>query len=217
MSVASVPDDMLQPGAALKVSPAEAFAPTPPSPPSDATPLFARVAAGDQAALRALYDRHAPQAMAVAMRILRAPNEAEEIVQETFVEVWRRAAEYDGRRGGATTWIVAIARNRAIDRLRARGTIDRTQRAAADEPLARTAPTPLEDVEDRQRRARVATALAVLPVEQRRCIELAYFEGLSHGEIAARTGDPLGTVKTRMRLGMDKLAALLDDSDGSAE
>jgi RNA polymerase sigma-70 factor (ECF subfamily) len=178
----------------------------------DDAQLIARVADRDAAALRKLYDRFAGRALAVAMRILGAPAEAEEVVQDAFVEVWRRAGQYDASRGGAATWITAIARNRAIDRLRTRGAQARAAEGAEKEAQAAgttAASTPLEDVEQVQARARIQDALKSLPPEQRLVIELAYFEGLSQSEIAAKTGDPLGTVKGRVRSAMEKLAALL--------
>jgi RNA polymerase sigma-70 factor (ECF subfamily) len=173
----------------------------------DAT-LFARVAAGDAQALRALYDRYASRALAIALRILGGRPESEEVVQETFLELWRRARDFDRQRGAAAAWIAAMARNRAIDRLRSRGVYARHQSELADEPV-RPSATPLEDVEQRIARESIGAALAELPVEQRRSIELAYFEGLTQREIAERTGEPLGTIKTRMRLGLEKLANLL--------
>jgi RNA polymerase sigma-70 factor, ECF subfamily len=178
---------------------------------SDDAPLLARVVRGDGAALKTLYDRHGARVLAVALRVLSAASEAEEIVQETFVEVWRRAREYDERRGGAAAWITTIARNRAIDRLRKRGSTARTASAAAEQPVA-PPPSPLEDVELRIERERIGVAMAALPEEQRRSIELAFFEGRTHQEIAELTGTPLGTIKTRVRLGMEKLAALLRGS-----
>jgi RNA polymerase sigma-70 factor (ECF subfamily) len=178
----------------------------------DDAQLIARVADRDSAALRKLYDRFSGRALAVAMRILGAPAEAEEVVQDAFVEVWRRAAQYDASRGGAATWITAIARNRAIDRLRTRGAQARAAEGAEKEAQAVgtvASSTPLEDVEQVQARTRIQDALKTLPPEQRLVIELAYFEGLSQSEIAAKTGDPLGTVKGRVRSAMEKLAALL--------
>jgi RNA polymerase sigma-70 factor (ECF subfamily) len=188
----------------LQVSTAEAQ-----SPRDDDTPLLGRVARGDSRALKTLYDRHAGRALGLALRILSAQGEAEEIVQETFLEVWRRARDYDAARGSAAAWIATIARTRAIDRLRARSAASRTRRALAAEPAREAAPTPLEDVEQRAARERIAAAMATLPDEQRKPIELAFFEGLSYPEIAERTDAPLGTIKTRVRLGMEKLAAQL--------
>lgn len=176
--------------------------------PSDERKLLSRVAARDAAALRTVYDRHAGKAMAIALRILRSQQEAEEIVQEVFLEVWKRAAEFDVERGTISSWIASIARSRSIDRLRSRGTADRTAASLAAEPPPQT-PTPLEDVEQRIWRDKVGAALNELPDEQRAVLEQAYFEGLTQREIAERTGQPLGTVKTRVRLALEKLQSLL--------
>jgi len=131
------------------------------------------------------------------------------VVQETFIQVWRQAASYDSRRGGAMAWIATIARSRAIDRLRARAAAGRAE-AVVHEPDPPSVPAPLEIAEQRQLRERVQGALAELPEEQRSVLELAYFQGLSQSEIAGRLGHPLGTVKTRVRLGLAKLASLLE-------
>lgn len=171
--------------------------------------LFGRVARGESAALKVLYDRHAAKALGVATRVLGIASEAEEVVQETFVQVWKRAREYDGKRGAASVWIATIARSRAIDRLRARGASVRKLAAIGNEPIAPNVASPLENVEARLAREQIGIALGTLPPEQRRTIELAFFEGLTHREIAERTEQPLGTVKTRVRLAMEKLAALL--------
>ena len=174
-----------------------------------------RVAAGDVAALRALYDEHAPRAIAIAMRILRNVEEAEDVVQDTFLEVWRRSAQFDDARGTAIAWIVTIARSRAIDRLRATQTAGRAlDGVVANEDVMRTAlPSPVDRIEERHDGARVATALAALPALQRETIELAYFEGLSQSEIAAKTGTPLGTVKMRVKLAISKLTGLLKEGE----
>jgi RNA polymerase sigma-70 factor (ECF subfamily) len=172
--------------------------------------LLARVAGGDAAALRTLYDVCAGRAMSIAYRVLASRSEAEEVVQETFVQVWRQAASYDASRGGAMAWIATIVRSRALDRLRSRAASERAVARSEDDPDAQpTAPAPAEVAAQRELRAQVMAALAALPVEQRSAIELAYYEGLSHSEIAARLGDPLGTVKTRVRLGLAKLASVL--------
>ena len=141
------------------------------------------------------------------LRIVTNRTESEEVVQDTFLEVWRRAAEYDPRRGSPIAWIVTIGRTRAIDRLRARGAQERMLAQADAAPTS--ARSPAELTEGREARERVQAALAELPAEQRRVLELAYFEGLSQSEIAKKTGDALGTVKTRVRLGMEKLSATL--------
>jgi RNA polymerase sigma-70 factor (ECF subfamily) len=152
--------------------------------------------------------RRARQVMAVALHLLRDRSEAEDVVQETFLELWRRAPTFDPARGPREAFAVLIARSRALDRLRARGSALRAaELAAADPPVPQ--PSPVELSEARQRSARVRSALDALPATQREAIELAYFRGLTQTEIAARTGEPLGTVKTRLRLAMEKLAAQL--------
>jgi RNA polymerase sigma-70 factor (ECF subfamily) len=163
--------------------------------------------------MRTLYARCAGRAWAVALRILGSRPDAEEVLQETLLEVWRRAREFDPNRGGVETWVTTIARTRAIDRKRAMGTVSRiSEDAASQPPPMSTAPVdPLEAAEHGQDQARVAAALRELPPEQRVVVELAYFEGLSQREIADRTGDPLGTVKTRARLALEKLATLLSE------
>jgi len=158
-------------------------------------------------ALRALYDLCSGRVMAIALRLLGDRAEAEDVVQETFLELWRRAADYDPSRATPTTWAVVIGRSRALDRLRARSSAARVATAQAAEPVsADPGPQPVEVREDQRR---VREALSSLPPEQREVIELAYFEGLVQTEIAARTGQPLGTVKTRVRLAMEKLQMAL--------
>ena len=189
-----------------------AVVPTGPSDRARDRELLARVARGDVAALRALYDQHASRAITIAFRILRNREEAEDVVQETFLEVWRRSAQFDPGRGGAVAWVVTIARSRAIDRLRARTIAGKTIASAsedADGLLPTPPPSPAVETERRRDERRVAAALGALPAAQRRAIELAYFEGLSQSEIAAKTASPLGTVKMRVKLAMAKLADLL--------
>ena len=176
--------------------------------------LLARVARGDVTALRSIYEQHASRAITIAYRILRNREEAEDVVQETFLEVWRRSAQFDPGRGGAVAWVVTIARSRAIDRLRARNIAGRTIASAADETaglLPVAPPSPAVETQRKRDERRVAAALGTLPPAQRRTIELAYFEGLSQSEIAAKTASPLGTVKMRVKLAMAKLAELLGD------
>jgi RNA polymerase sigma-70 factor (ECF subfamily) len=177
--------------------------------------LLGRIADGGPEALKSLYERVSSRAMAMAFRLLRDRFEAEDVVQETFVEVWKRAGQYEASRGGADAWVVAIARNRAIDRLRAQGSSARTARRAFAESEG-VGPVPAE-VPGERRRERVIGALSALPAEQRRVIELAYFDGLTQTEIASHTNEPLGTVKTRVRLAMAKLADLLaEEAEGAA-
>lgn len=173
--------------------------------------IVARMAQGDAGALRMLYDAVAGKTLAIALRVLRDRAEAEDVVQEAMLETWRRAREFDASRGGVEAWVVTIARSRAIDRKRSRAAAARTKLAAKEEPAAKPAPTPELDVAAAEERAKVLAALRRLPAEQRRAVELAYYEGLSQSEIAERTGDPLGTVKTRIRLAMEKLAEAMPE------
>jgi RNA polymerase sigma-70 factor (ECF subfamily) len=170
--------------------------------------LLGRIARGDRAALAALYEALGGQALAVALRVLASRSDAEEVLQDAFVEVWTRAKTYDPDRGGARAWVLAITRNRAIDRLRRRGAVSRLVSGAANEPTA-TGTTPLELVEQRQAREKIQAALRELTPEQRQVLELGYFEGLSQSEIATRLKEPLGTVKTRVRAALQKLATLV--------
>ena len=177
--------------------------------------LLDRVIEGDSAALRTIYDRCSPRVFGVSLRILGTRPDAEEVLQETFLEVWKRAREYNPNRGSVEGWVVTIARSRSIDRLRSRGVAAQLSAADPSSSMSTGAPAPLEVAEQRQNSERVAAALQALPPEQRRVLELAYFEGLSQNEIATRLGDPLGTVKTRVRLGMEKLAGLLAEPEGA--
>ena len=168
---------------------------------SDAT-LIARLVERDESALAALYDRYAGMLSSVLNRILRDTQAAEEILQDIFYQLWRTAAQFDPARGSLPGWLLVIARNRAISRLR------RHNPASGEELLENTVvlSTNLEStIAQRQLIGKVKGALDSLPKEQRAAIELAYFEGLTHSEIAARTGDPLGTVKTRLRSALETL------------
>ena len=174
--------------------------------------LLQRIAAGDEQALGALYDRWSPLVFSLCVHVLGDDDEAEEAVEETFWQAWRQAARYDITRGAVSTWLTTIARSRALDRLRARrrrqedamSDLSETKRAAVEE-TARRGDDPASGAEVSERRALVRQALLALPPEQREVLELAYFRGLSQTEIAERTGQPLGTIKTRVRLAMEKL------------
>ena len=168
-----------------------------------------RMARGDDTALADLYDRHARPVYSLALRILQDTGEAEDVVQEVFAQAWRQASRYDASRGAVAAWLLTIARSRAIDRLRAR-------RSRPDQKTAGQRPGEMHDVADpstladvqlvsAEQVARVRAALSGLPVLQRVALELAYYEGLTHAEIAERLEQPLGTVKTRIRLAMLKL------------
>jgi len=179
--------------------------------------VLSRIASGDQQALKLLYGQVSDRAMAIALRVVKDRSEAEDVVQEAFVEVWKRAKQFDPTRGGAAAWVITIAKNRAIDRVRARGSSARTIQSVASEPAAPPAPAPLEIAEQRRDRERVLDALGRLPAEQRRAVELAYFDGLTQSEIASEIKEPLGTVKTRIRLAMAKLADMLNaETEGAA-
>jgi RNA polymerase sigma-70 factor (ECF subfamily) len=173
--------------------------------------LLARAGRGDPDALEVLYRRHAPRALGVALRIVRVRSDAEEVLQETFLEVWRRAREFTVTRGTVEAWLLTIARTRAIDRLRSRGAQGRLVAARSAEPEAEGPKRPDTARVEAEDGARVRSALASLSAEQRAALELAYWEGLSQTEIAVRTGQPLGTVKTRVRQGLLKLAKLLGE------
>jgi RNA polymerase sigma-70 factor (ECF subfamily) len=163
--------------------------------------LLTRMVAGDATALGALFDRHAPLVNGLARRILRDGGEAEDVVQDVFVQVWRDAARFDRGRGSVQAWICIIARSRAVDRLRRR----RSRREDGDTaPPAPPAPHRTGD-DAPVIAATVRRALDGLPVEQRQPLELAYYEGLTQVEIAERLGEPLGTIKTRMRTALLRL------------
>jgi RNA polymerase sigma-70 factor (ECF subfamily) len=166
---------------------------------------MSRVAGGDADALGELYDRYGRVVFGVIYRMLGSPESAEEVAQNAFHSVWRQAAAYRSERGSVRTWLLAIARNAAIDWRRSRA--NRGERETTiDESLALVEELPLEDrVIASLRAERVRAAVASLPVEQREVLSLAFWSGLSQTEIARRTGAPLGTVKSRVRLGMARL------------
>jgi len=177
--------------------------------------LIRHMAAGKEAALAALIDRHSATLTSLAARILGNPADAEEIALEVFVHAWSRAETYDASRSSVSTWLVLIARSRAIDRLRSRRVADRTMEAARREtPERHESPSAARDVWIGERRKRVGAAMRALPDEQREVLALAYYGGLTQSEIAARTAIPLGTVKTRTLLAMKKLRAELGDEIG---
>lgn len=173
--------------------------------------LVRAVAEGDGEALGELYDRFSPLLLALGRRILGSMEEAEDIVQETFVHLWRRATRYDPQKSSVSTFLVLVTRSRAIDRLRTRQVIDRTLGQAGAEPTTAvdTSADGVARVLNLERRERVRQELATLPDEQRQVLDLAFFDGLTQREIAERTGIPLGTVKTRTLLAMKKLRTVL--------
>jgi RNA polymerase sigma-70 factor, ECF subfamily len=170
--------------------------------------LLRAIARGDESALGACYDRYRLILFGLVLRILHDRQEGEDVLQEVFLQVWRRARDFDESRGRAFTWLVTIARSRALDRLRSAGSRARLATEAAQSPRDEVGDAAEEALKSEQS-AIVRRALVELPEEQRRALYLAYFEGLTQAEIAERLGDPLGTVKTRMRSGMIRLRELL--------
>lgn len=170
-----------------------------------------RAAGGDQSGLAALYDESSPLVYSVALRMLGRKEDAEEVTLDVYTQVWRTAASYDPSRGTVAAWLVTQARSRAIDRMRARD-----RRMEREQPMVKffdrgvDAPSPEQESQAGQRRRRVFAALATLAPEQREAIQLAFFSDLTHSELANQLGQPLGTVKSRIRLGMMKLREQLE-------
>jgi RNA polymerase sigma-70 factor (ECF subfamily) len=185
-----------------------------PSSPNDAPPddgdeaLLARVSQGDRAAFAALFGRYAGRVKGFLIRSGFPPAEADEAAQEVMLSVWRRADSFDPAKAGAATWIYAIARNRRVDMLRRR-----RPEPDPDDPLfaPEPEPQPAAAAARRDRDRAVRAALADLNEEQRLVVRLAFYDGLSHGEIAAMIDAPLGTVKSRIRLAMGRLRGALGD------
>jgi RNA polymerase sigma-70 factor (ECF subfamily) len=175
----------------------------------------ARLATGDEAALEPLYDRYGKLVYSLALRVVRDPAAAEEVTQEVFVRLWRNAASFDPTRGRVHAWLMRITHNLALNEIRRR----QSRPVAADNYDWEAAGAALVDQDAdrdparmawlRERAATVRRAVAQLPAPQRQAIELAFFGGLSQAEVAAAIGDPLGTVKSRIRVGMQRLRELL--------
>ena len=179
--------------------------------------LLLRIAARDDGALAEFYDRHSRLAYSLIVRIVGSSSDAEDVLQETFVRVWSRADTYDPLLGAPATWLMRIARNRAIDRLRAcRVRAETAIKLALDagddpnrpEPVTRETPDTV--LENHTVAGAVRTALAALAPAQRALIEAAFFEGYTHSELATRFGLPMGTVKTRIRLGLAAMRGRLE-------
>lgn len=185
---------------------------------ADDVALVRRMVDSDETALGALYDQWSRALYSLVLHLLQDPDEAEDVVEETFWQAWRKASSYEPSRGAVSTWLLTIGRRRALDRLRARKRnredLD-ARNVFADLPSSD--PDPYQDAENANLRESVRTALRGLPEEQRHPLELGYFNGLSQSEIAEVTGEPLGTVKTRMRLAMQKLREPLSMHRGDSE
>ena len=179
--------------------------------------LLAAIQQGDENALAELYDRYGRLAFGLAYRILAERGTAEDVVQEAYLAVWRRSTSFRADRGSARAWLMSIVHNAAIDRRR--GRFKREQEAVPIDDLEFKLESEADDafavVSEQIEAEQIRSALGSLPTEQREAIELAYFGGFTQQEISERTGTPLGTVKSRMRLGLQKLRALLADSLGT--
>jgi RNA polymerase sigma-70 factor, ECF subfamily len=175
-------------------------------PPSDAAALIARIADRDREAFGRFYDAFAGMAFGVIRRIVRDAAAAEDVLQDVFWQIWQDASQYDARRGSPAAWVLMRAKARAIDRLRSIRRREQTFVPELDHEQARPTDGDTENpAVAAESRGLVEQALARLPDAQRRVIELAFFDGLTQSEIAARLGEPLGTVKTRARLGLERL------------
>lgn len=185
-------------------------------PPDPLVGLLASVSIGDEGAFERLYDATHRRVFALALQILRDRPAAEEATLDVFTQVWRQADRYEPAKGSPLGWLLVLARTRAIDHLRSRG-----RRTDREDPiddafdLSDDAPSPERQSADEQNAARVRSALARLPREQREALLAAYFDGLSHTEVALASGVPLGTIKTRIRTGLITLRRLLTE-DGES-
>jgi RNA polymerase sigma-70 factor (ECF subfamily) len=167
--------------------------------------LVQRMSVGESTALGALFDRHGSRVLGLLQRMLGAGGEAEEVLQDVFLQAWTRASTYRADKGSPRGWLMVMARSRALDRLRAgKAARRRDEVALQDQPLVE-APEAEAELERQELGARMRRLLAELPAEQRQAIELAFFGGLSHSQVAERLGVPLGTVKSRILMGMKKL------------
>jgi RNA polymerase sigma-70 factor (ECF subfamily) len=174
---------------------------------ADDVALIRRMVEADETALGALYDRWVKSLYSLVMHLLQDPDEAEDVVEETFWQAWRKASSYEPSKGAVSTWLLTIGRRKALDRIRSRRRYkeDAVGRDKIFADLAAPGLDPSEQTEGSELRTHVRAALKELPAEQREVLELGYFDGLSQTEIADVTRQPLGTVKTRMRLAMQKL------------
>lgn len=175
--------------------------------------ILHQIAERDPRGIELLYDRYGGMAFALAYRLLRERGSAEDVVQESFLNIWRQGATYDTRRGTVRTWLMTIVHHRAIDHMRSA-----RSKMGADTVIDDAMPLPAKEdtwtaVVQGLEQERIRQAMATLPPEQRQVVDLAYYSGLTHTEIAQRIGIPLGTVKGRMRLALDKLRDLLKVPD----
>lgn len=166
--------------------------------------LVTAIRSGDQGAMAALYDRFSSIVYAVALRVLQDTGAAEDVLQDIFMQLWRNPAAFDASRGNMASWLAVIARHRAIDALRRRRPQD-----DIEDVIVSVEPNLAVEADRSRAMDKVRGALQTMPAPQRSALEMAYFEGLTHSEIAARTGEPLGTIKTRIRTGLLSLRKVL--------
>ena len=166
--------------------------------------LVARIRAGDQQAMSELYDRYGKVVYAVALRVLQDASGAEDVLQDVFLQLWRKPDAFDASRGSLAAWLAVIARHRAIDRVR-----KRRPETDIEECVIASGPDLRDETERTLVIEKVRGVLAEMNSDQRAALELAFFQGLTHTEIAEKTGEPLGTIKTRIRTGLQQLRARL--------
>lgn len=180
--------------------------------------LIMAIGAGETSALERIYDLHSPMVYALLLRLLGNPEDAQEVLQEVFIQAWQRAATFDARRGNEIAWLISMARSRGIDRLRSRRTRTNRESEASREISIRTGDVvraqSLDDAIVSEQQQEMRAALDGIPDAQRIPLELAYFTGMSQSEIARHLDEPLGTIKTRMQLGMKKLRDRLSGGTG---
>ena len=176
---------------------------------SEGVYLIQKVANQDREAFSQLYDRFSTLVFTLAMRMLKVRSDAEDLLQEVFVQIWRQAQSYSAERGSPEAWIVNIARSRAIDKIRSIRRMQRSFVLTDDPARAESSENVESSVAESEVRMEMNSALANLPETQRKVLELAYFDGLTQTEIATRLAEPLGTVKTRMRSGVQSLRDML--------
>ena len=171
--------------------------------------LIQQVAKQDREAFSQLYDRFSSLVFSLALRMLKVRSDAEDLLQEVFVQVWRQASNYSAERGSPEAWIINIARSRAIDKIRSIRRMEKSFVLTDDPARAESGDNVESSAAESEAKLTMNSALTNIPEAQRKVLELAYFDGLSQTEIAARLSEPLGTVKTRMRTGIQRLRDIL--------
>jgi RNA polymerase sigma-70 factor (ECF subfamily) len=175
--------------------------------------LVEQMAQGRQEALASLYDETSSMLNGLLLRILERPEDAEEVLLDVYMKAWKYAARYTDKRGSVQAWLMIMARNAAIDRIRQKRAQPKTlsfEPESTPEPESAEA-SPEEQTAERERRRRVQLVLRELPPEQREVVELAFFGGLTHAELAERLREPLGTIKSRIRMGLMRLRGLIEE------